>query len=146
MSKKGKKIAKKLSVLTKAEAAAPQCLSRKQQRRKSKEIAKQLESMGIADQNQMAVTKVQQQYTQNEEGKFVVKPVPKIQVKNMNKNLVRKIRQMPITTIREFMAIDGQKFRDDMAQQNADAAAHNNAQIEAAAPSTATPATETEVQ
>ena len=45
----------------------------------------------------------------------------------MQKNLVRKIRQMPIVTVREFMAIDGQKFREDMAAQNAKAKADADA-------------------
>ena len=131
MAKKNKEIAKKLKKLHKAEAQPPQYFSNKSMRRKSKVIAKQLEEMGIKDQDAMSVVGMQQQYVQTEKDKFEPKNTPKLQTRNMHKNLVRKIREMPIVTVREFLAIDGPKFREDMAKQNAEAQARAKAETEA---------------
>ena len=129
MSKQNKKIAKKLEAFLKAEATPGphnQVLSRKGLKRKSAEIARKLKEMGIQDTPVISAASGRQRL-EVVDGKPVLHACP--QVKNTHKNLVRKIREMPIVTVREFLAIDGKAFKEEQAKRVAAERAAAEAQV-----------------
>ena len=130
MAKKDKQIAKNLKAFHKAEATPGpqnQTLSHKGAKRKSAEIAKKLDEMGIQDTPTIVAAPGRQRMEIGSDGKPVLHACP--QVKNTHKNLVRKIREMPILTVREFLAIDGKAFREAQAKRVAAERAAAEAQV-----------------
>ena len=90
-------------------------LSKKERKNYKKSIIEKLNEFGIKDQHIVSKTnKIRTQISKNEEGQWVQQRVNMVEIKNLHKNLLRKILKYPKDEVDAFLALDAEEFRKNI--------------------------------